>query len=257
MAMEAKGIQSIELGFRLLDALERSRSPLSLSELSRETGLSPSKARNYLVSLKRIALVQQDGVTGRYDLGPGALRLGLTALRRLEPIDLAYAEMRRALPTIGATLFLSVWGNVGPVIVRWLEGPEPVTVEVRSGSVLPVLRSATGRVFLAYLPASKTEAVIEAEAGASNDKPVDQRQLRTTVRDEGLGRVDGDLLPGISGLAAPILDHEDRLRAVVTAIGKRGQLDLSANGRLAAELRALTRRVTHAIGGEVEQSAAE
>lgn len=254
--MEPKGIQSIELGFRLLEALERSEAALSLSELSQRTGLSPSKARNYLVSLKRVALVQQDGVTGRYDLGPGALRLGLTALRRLEPIDLAYAEMRRALPAVGATLFLSVWGNVGPVIVRWLEGPHQVTVEVRSGSVLPVLNSATGRVFAAFLPSALTEAVIAAQ---SADTAIDRdslADLRRAVRADGLGRVDGDLLPGISGLAAPILDHEDRLRAVVTAIGKRGQIDLTSGGRLASELRALTQRVTHKIGGDAPAAAA-
>ena len=248
--MEAKGIQSIELGFRLLEALERSEAALSLSELSQRTGLSPSKARNYLVSLKRVALVQQDGATGRYDLGPGALRLGLTALRRLEPIDLAYAEMRRAISAVGATMFLSVWGNVGPVIVRWLEGPHPVTVEVRSGSVLPVLNSATGRVFAAYLPHALTEPVIAAQTA---DAALDQgslSNLRRTVREDGFGRVDGDLLPGISGLAVPILDHEHRLRAVMTAIGKRGQVDLTPDGRLASELRMLAQRVTRKIGGD-------
>ena len=142
--MELKGIQSIEVGFRLLQALEGARAPLTLKELSSQAGLTPSKARNYLVSLKRVELVQQDADTGHYALGPAALRLGLVALAQIEPLEIAFDEMKLRRDRIGATQFLSVWGNKGPVIVRWLEGEDQITVEVRTGSVLPATRSCHG-----------------------------------------------------------------------------------------------------------------
>lgn len=246
---ERTGIQSVEIGARLLDCLQQAPGPLGLSDIAKRADLSPSKARNYLVSLVRAELVQQDAATARYDLGAGALRLGLTALGRIEPLDIAFEEMRRLQPSIPATLFLSVWGNKGPVIVRWLEGREQITVEVRTGSVLPATRSATGWTFLAYLPAAVTDAVVAAERSAVAVSDTDLEGRCWAVQRHGLGRIDGDLLPGIAGLAVPIRDHEGRVRTVVSAIGRRNSIDIRYNGRIADQLRTLKEAVERRIGG--------
>jgi len=242
------GIQSVEIGARLLGCLQQAAEPLALGEIAKRADMTSSKARNYLVSLLRTELVRQDPVTGRYDLGMAALRLGLTALGRIEPLEIAFEELRRLQPVTPATLFLSVWGNKGPVIVRWLEGREQITVEVRTGSVLPATRSATGWTFLAYLPTSVTEAVVAAERA---EVPVSKAKLKTRcdeVKRQGLGRIDGDLLAGIAGLAVPIRDHEGRLRAVGTAIGRRGVIDVSYDGQIADRLCGFRDKVERQIG---------
>ena len=53
---------------------------------------------------------------------------------------------------IGHTLALAVWGNHGPTIVHWEESPQAVTANLRLGDVMPLLSSATGRCFAAYMP---------------------------------------------------------------------------------------------------------
>ena len=245
---EPTGIQSIEIGARLLDCLHQANGPLALSDIAQRADLSPSKARNYLVSLVRTELVQQDPVTGHYDLGAGALRLGLTALGRIEPLEIAYEEMRRLQPSTPCTLFLAVWGNKGPVIVRWLEGRDQITVEVRTGSVLPATRSATGWTFLTYLPTVATAPIVAMER---KEVPVSDNDLEarlTTVRSHKMGRIDGDLLPGIAGLSVPIRDHEGRLRTVATAIGRREAIDIRYDGALAAQLRELRQTVERRLG---------
>ena len=65
---ERQGIQSIEVGSTLLEALARARGPLSLRDLSHEAEMSPSKAHRYLVSLLRSGLVLQDPTTNLYDV---------------------------------------------------------------------------------------------------------------------------------------------------------------------------------------------
>ena len=255
--MELKGIQSIEVGYRLLEALEVSRTPMALTDLSGRAGLSPSKARNYLVSLKRVQLVQQDAATGLYALGPAALRLGLVALAQIQPLEIAYAEMKNRQGRIRATQFLSVWGNKGPVIVRWLEGEDQITVEVRTGSVLPATRSATGIAFLAHLPDPVAAPVVAAEL-ETQPRPVREVEADIErVSRHGLARIDGGLLPGIAGLAVPITDHEGRIRAVVTGIGRRGVIDIGYNGDLARELRSIRSATEERIGapGHIPQTA--
>ena len=86
---EQQGIQSIEIGLRLLKAIAAYGRPIKLRDLAANTGVSSAKAHRYLVSLLRTGLVRQDKQDSRYALGDFALELGLVALRSLDPVQLA------------------------------------------------------------------------------------------------------------------------------------------------------------------------
>ncbi|TFI48159.1 IclR family transcriptional regulator, partial [Diaphorobacter sp. DS2] len=163
MDKERVGIQSVEVGFALLDALSRARGPLMLKDLAQEAGMSAAKAHRYLVSFQRLGLVVQDARNARYDLGPAALKLGLASLARLDAMRLARERMAPLMDALGHTLALAVWGNHGPTIVHWEEAPRALTANLRLGDVMPLLSSATGRCFAAYLPREKTAALLAEE----------------------------------------------------------------------------------------------
>ena len=55
-----RGIQSLETGFRIIDALIQSGRPLPLKAIAARVGLPPSNVHFYLVSLVRIGMVSQD-----------------------------------------------------------------------------------------------------------------------------------------------------------------------------------------------------
>src|SRR5256884_8593611 len=83
-----RGIQSIDTGIRVLEALENADGPLALKDLSAQAELDPSSAHRYLASFVRCGLVRQDA-DSRYDFGPLALHIGLAAVRRIDPVQLA------------------------------------------------------------------------------------------------------------------------------------------------------------------------
>jgi DNA-binding IclR family transcriptional regulator len=66
MDKERAGIQSVEVGFALLEALTRARGPQMLKDLASDAGMSAAKAHRYLVSFQRIGLVTQDARTSRW-----------------------------------------------------------------------------------------------------------------------------------------------------------------------------------------------
>ena len=136
MLKERAGIQSVEVGFALLDALAKSQGPLMLRDLASAAGMSAAKAHRYLVSFQRLQLVVQDDASTRYDLGPAALKLGLASLSRLDAMKLARERIPAWTERIGHTLALAVWGNHGPTIVHWEESPQAVTVNLRLGEAL-------------------------------------------------------------------------------------------------------------------------
>ena len=96
------GIQSVEVGFELLQAMSEADGPLMLRDLAAAAGMSAAKAHRYLVSFQRLGLVMQDPVSTRYDLGPAALRLGLASLARIDAVKLARERVADLLQETGA-----------------------------------------------------------------------------------------------------------------------------------------------------------
>ncbi|HPM67964.1 MAG TPA: helix-turn-helix domain-containing protein, partial [Piscinibacter sp.] len=136
---EQRAVQSVEVGGRLLIALGQHAAPMSLKDLAAAADLPASRAHPYLVSFGRLGLIEQDGTSGRYALGPAALQLGLACLHQLDPIKAAGPVAEALSQAIDQTVAIAVWANFGPTIVRVIEGSQPLHVNMRAGSVMSVL----------------------------------------------------------------------------------------------------------------------
>ena len=234
---EQQGVQSIEVGMALLRALAARGEPAHLKDLAADAAMAPAKAHRYLVSLIRSGMVEQDAASGRYRLGREALWLGLSALGGLDVMRLGDEVLEALRDEIDETVLLAVWGNKGPVVVRWAEAGRPVTTNIRPGSVMPMLNSSTGRTFAAFLPEALTAPLIREETEENPDLAAGYDAVLAETRACGLGRVDGDLLPGIAALSAPVFDHQGEIAAVMSTLGHRSQFDASDDGATAAALR--------------------
>ncbi len=253
---ERAGIQSVEVGFGLLEALSLAPGPLMLRDLAAAAGMSAAKAHRYLVSFQRLRLVAQDVVSTRYDLGPAALKLGLASLSRLDAVKLARERIGALGERIGHTLALAVWGNLGPTIVHWEESPQAITVNLRLGDVMPLLTSATGRCFAAFLsreaitPLLKEEVALAQKQGRT-DVPASMAQVRALldeVRERGAARVVDTLLPGIVAFCVPVFDSDGHIVLGLVALGPAGTFDPEWDGAVDRPLRAAARQLSSDLG---------
>ncbi|MBA3773753.1 MAG: IclR family transcriptional regulator [Ramlibacter sp.] len=256
MTKERAGIQSVEVGFGLLDVLSKAAGPLMLRDLAAAAGMSAAKAHRYLVSFQRLQLVVQDASSTRYDLGPASLKLGLASLSRLDAVKLARERIAPLMEQIGHTLALAVWGNHGPTIVHWEESPQAVTVNLRLGDVMPLLSSATGRCFAAYLskeaitPMLKDE-IARAQRQGREDVPGSLAQARAMldeVRRRGSARVVDTLLPGIIGFCVPVFDSDGHIALGIVALGPTGTFDPEWGGAVDRPLRAAAHQLSSDLG---------
>ena len=219
-----QGIQSIEVGGRLLQALARARQPQMLRDLAAAAQMPAAKAHRYLVSLGRMGLIEQQAETGLYDLGAFALELGLSALARLDPVTIASASLVELSRQTGQTVALAVWANQGPTIVRWLGADTPVAASLRVGSVMPLTRSATGRVFLTFMPREATVSRLRSELADNARKGIAPRTqeemepVMAQIRRQGYART-SDFIPGIDGMAAPVYNHSAAMVLALVTLG--------------------------------------
>jgi DNA-binding IclR family transcriptional regulator len=250
------GIQSIEVGFRLLEVLTHEPRAMMLRDLAQRAGMSPAKAHRYLVSFLRLGVVAQDPLSGRYELGGFALQLGLARLARVDGVKLARIALAQLRDALDITVGIAVWGNQGPTVVHWMESSYPAKASLRLGDVMPMLSSATGLLFAAYLPRSKTGPMIERElAGARHatlgDTPRTLEQLERAlaeVREHGAARVEGMLLPTIHAFCTPVFDATGDLALGLIALGHEGAFDIEWNGAVDTALRECAQKLSWELG---------
>jgi DNA-binding IclR family transcriptional regulator len=257
-ARARQGIQSIEVGHKLLEVLASASRHFTLKELASAARMSAPKAHRYLVSYGRLGLVEQEGETGRYGLGEFALRLGLAALGRLDPVTAAVSVMRELADEIDQTVAVAIWANHGATIVRWVAVETPVSATLRVGSVMPLSRSATGLLFLSFLPSRQWSALLKAElAGNVRQQLGPQTQaevepLIERIRSQGYSRAN-DFIPGITGLAAPVYGPDNSLSLALVTLGYSATFEASETKIRPALLRfadTLSRR----LGAEIKLS---
>ena len=222
-----RGIQSIEVGGRLLQVLTDRPASMTLKDLAAAAELPASRAHPYLVSFGKLGLVEQDPHTGRYALGPMALQMGLSCLHQSDPIKAATPVAEALARRIDQAVAIAVWANFGPTVVRLIEGSQPLHVNMRAGTVMSILGTATGRAFAAVLPASQLEQAMRSRSGEVRraerslvkNLARELKDVTTEVRSHGLARAMGRPIPGINAFSAPAFDHEGHAVLVITALG--------------------------------------
>jgi DNA-binding IclR family transcriptional regulator len=250
MGDQRKGIQSVEHGIKLLESLIDSRKALPLKTLASMAGMSASMAHRYLTSFIRADLVEQNSVSGHYDLGTLAVRLGLAALNRSDCMQIADDEFRQLIERVDIDGHITVWGTYGVTTVRYHNRHVPILSNFRLGDVLPLLDSAAGRIFLTYLSKRTTHPFLKAEAARSEEKSLSPKEIEKIthlVRTEGYAWIDGHVFHSIRAIAVPIFDSQGELQATISLVSNQPSLVQFPNPIL-DDLKATGKRISCRLG---------
>jgi DNA-binding IclR family transcriptional regulator len=193
-----------------------------------------------------------------HDIGPPPAESGAN-IARLTAVRLATRALVDLSDELDETLGLGVWGNMGPTMVRWEDSSQPISEHLRTGLVLPVLASATGLAFAAWLPRETTAPFIDVELtqGAAAEFFSDAGRLYerlAQIRSEGIVRLAStDAFASvygttISALSVPVFDQTGGMVLALTAIGTVDQLDVADSGRLVTRLRECAATLSRRLG---------
>lgn len=256
MKIEGRGVQSILVGGRLLAVMASAGRPLMLRDIAAGAKVTPAQAHAYLVSFRKLDLVEQANGSGLYQLGPFALQLGLARMRSIDALHLTSNAVMDLATELGLMLTVTVWGTFGPTIVQVREAVDQVHVNLRAGAVYSVRGTATGRVFAAFLPQAVINAHLDAEqrdgsdghrigdpsGAAAFEKEVEQ------VKKLGYATANGSPVPGINAISAPVFDHTGQMQLAVTLIGPARLIDIRRGSPQARRLAEFTAGLSAKLG---------
>lgn len=227
------GVQSLEVGLYVLDALIAQGTPMMLKELAEKLSMHPAKVHRYVVSLVRMNYAKQLD-DGRYALGDQAWRLGLSCIQRTDSIQAAQPMIYALHRQIDCGLQISKWTSQGPLIVQWIEPNQPVSVITRVGSMMPLLNSATGRTYAAFMPEAVVQPLLEQEWQQKQAQGLsvypknwaEFQDMKQGITQQGVATVSGDLLVGVNAICAPIFNIHGEIEFCIAALGSEQHLPI-------------------------------
>jgi DNA-binding IclR family transcriptional regulator len=250
------GIQSVEIGARVLFELANCGRAVTLSELSRLLEMAPSNVRRYLVSLVTAGLVEQETQSLRYHLGVSSIRLGLAAIGQRPEIELAVEEARSLRDEVDCCVGVLCPGESGPVMIRWLENGDRVTHVGKIGATFSLIHSAAGRAFLAFMPIEVARAAYDRETrGASIPTQAgvpliwkDFASMLARTKHEGVSHVRDDYTAGIEAVGAPAFNAAGDISFILTLVGRTGIFDAQSKPAAPAALKDTAERLSAILG---------
>jgi DNA-binding IclR family transcriptional regulator len=236
----ARGTQSIERVVELLRVVaSRGRSGMRLGDVVAATGLPTSTCHRMLQRLAIEGLLERDGVTRRYVLGPLLHELGLLARPRIDLAERCADTLAALAAHTQDTVYLSERRGLEAVCSARALGDYPIkalTLDV--GIRRPLGIGAGGLAILCALPAAEAEEIIEANAPRyAKLSMLDATQIRQAVaegRERGYAFLDSAVFPGTAAVGVAWPAQHPVAAISVAAVSAR--LDPARREQIAAEL---------------------
>jgi IclR family transcriptional regulator, pca regulon regulatory protein len=212
-------VQSLQRGLAVIRAFDGENPRLTLSDVSRRTGLTRAAARRFLLTLVELGYVHHDG--REFSLRPSILDLGFAYLSSMGLPEVAMPHMEALVAAVQESSSMSVLDGDSIVYVARVPTRRRImTVAIAVGTRFPAYATSMGRVLLAGLNA---EALDKALAGLdlhayteSTVRDVDElRHALDVVRQRGYAIVDQELEHGLRSAAAPVRDDAGTVLAAV------------------------------------------
>ena len=214
-----------------------------LSDLVARSGLAKPTVRRILLALIRAALVDQDEVTRRYQLGPELHVLGALAGSRFGIYALSLDTLARLSRITQDTSFLSVPRDTLSVCLRREEGSFPIrTHALNVGDRHPLGVGAGSLAMLAARPDEEIQNILNANAALLAQQypscaPPVLLSLVAETRRQGYALNPGLIVPGSWGVGVAVRGPDGQIAGALSIAAIEARLDDQRRRELAPLLR--------------------
>ncbi len=223
------GVNSLELGLRLLELFNEDTNEITLSEAARRIGVSRSSAFRLVHTLERLGYLDRDDDTKSYRLGARVLNLGFSFLTSKDIAELAQPELQRLRKATHCSTHLAILDGAEIIYVCRFASHQPFSGTVSVGARLPAHATTMGRAMLAFKPAAYVQEHFGPAAlrRYSEHTPGSIAELRTALladHDRGYVISHSGFEHGIASAAAPVFDASGNVIAAINATMPEGDV---------------------------------
>lgn len=202
-------VSALARGLDILRCFSAVEPTLSNSELVAYTGLPKSTVSRLTNTLVEMGYLRLNSKTKRYQVGAAVLGLGYAALANLRIIDIARPHMQMLADSTKSLVSLATRDKLSMMYLESCSSDSSLTFKTGRGVNICMLTTSIGRVFLAAVPESERDYILEKLLAKENaeTKAIIMEQLQKEFqhyRDKGYCRSMGAWNSGVNAIAAPV-----------------------------------------------------
>ncbi len=200
-------LEALARGLRIIQAFNRDRRQLTLSDVARLVDLPRASVRRTLHTLVQLKFAETDGRLFR--LTPHVLTLASAYLASNAISDILQPAVERLTADVGEACSAAVLDGDDVIMIAHAAPNRVINLPAQIGFRLPAVSSALGRVLLAALDDRRLDGFlnrIKLEK-LTPATVIDRAELRRAigkVRDDGYALVDEEAEPGFRSVAVPL-----------------------------------------------------
>ena len=253
-ATERSSAPALTKGFAILDLIAKEPG-LGFAAIRNRLGLPNSSCHHLISTLCQLGALQMQPNRG-YVLGLRLFELGSIAAGQRQLEELALPALKTLAQTVQLTCHLGVMEGGEAVYLSKIEGNSRIHINTWPGKRLSLHSSSLGKVLLAWLAqtelANKLETITwERKTSDTITDPNRFQDCLQTVRQQGWALDDGEDIPNIRCVAAPVLDMKGQVIAAISAVGTVLDLDESRIESLARQVCAAAHEISLNLGHRI------
>ncbi|MFC0530483.1 IclR family transcriptional regulator [Phytohabitans kaempferiae] len=254
-----RGSQAIHRALQLLKCFTVERPTVSLTELTRQTGLTMPTVHRMVKALQSSGFLVQDSVTNRYSLGPAVMNLARVMMHRSANEDLVTAAMpylEELRQLTNETVGLHCPTAEARYCVAELVSRQPLRLSTGVGHIYELFIGATGHAILAFsAPGTVDRVLSRLEQADRVDYPEveipTRKQLEddlALIRRQGYAMSIGEVVANATSIAVPILSDQGVAIAAVNVTGPADRWTRPLMERHVPDLLEAARQISARLG---------
>ncbi len=244
--------------YRILDIISKEYQ-IGISELARKSQMKKSTVARLVNTLKQTGLVEQDRLSQKFSITTkifefsSRLLLNLDVRLRSKPLIADFVQQENK------SVLLAIISMCDVVYIDKFEAEEFFHIRTPVGGRAPIHCSASGKAMLSFLEPEQRRQILntrplKAYTPRTLTNLDDLEQDLAATRERGYCIEFEEFHPGLSAVAAPIFDRDNRVIASITLPRISASINEAELNSLGSKLVILGRNVSRRMGWNLRHS---
>ncbi len=213
-------VRAVERALLILSCFDDEHTERGISEIAQVVDLHKATAHRIVTTLVNYGYLERADDGQKYRMGLELANLGFKVIRRMDLRREALPYMKQLVEEWDETCDLSIFDHGKVFYIEVIRSTHALTITASVGQRLPAHCTASGKIFLAYLPPAELDAILSEPLEAYTEQTISSpNELRVefkNIRRQGFAIDNEEYEVGVCAVAAPIFN---RAGMVIAALG--------------------------------------
>ena len=254
LASDRKFVVALARGLEVLRAFTPNEGLLGNQEITSRTGLPKATVSRLTYTLTKLGYLNHVERLGKYQLAPGSLSLGYSALANMRIRQIARPYMQELADYSGVSVALGTRDRLNLIYIEHCRSKSAAMLRLDLGSRIPIATTAMGRALLASLPEKELEWLLSHIARREGERwPKVRSGVERALKDfstRGFTSSLGEWEKDVVAVGVPLIPPDGSAHFALNCGGPSFQISRERlEGEIGPRLVNLQRNVEAALNG--------